>query len=380
MVHWRGALSGRHRRNLVPWRNRPTRSGIGFRYQGPLSARGPHSALPSSAAARGAPQSRPARRGARFARAPLGGAARRGSCRRGPRSRLERGAARPRRRAARPRTSPSPRCPAGRSRCSPRAASRAKSRSSGTRYRGSSGRMSTVAEPSEVVRADPRSRGAAVRDSAVITWTPDSPAGGLANSPGVRELPAEVEPAQKTECLTERHRLAGSEPGSQRKASAVAQQKLGALARSMRRREHEHAWRGARRGGGDNHGAMSAGRRDGRSNGHHGGRDRKKRSGAGRSRSFRQIHALDVDNGLWRCGIESLSLAPFARRADVNVTAIPRAGAIVREIARNLERMESGAHTNVCLCSSGKGRDTCVCYRDAGHIGRHHCPCGVEWK
>jgi hypothetical protein len=64
----------------------------------------------------------------------------------------------------------------------------------------------------------------------------------------------------------------------------------------------------------------------------------------------------------------------------VNVSAVPRAGAIVREIARNLERMESGAHTNVCLCSSGKGRDTCLCYRDAGHIGRHHCPCGVEWK
>jgi hypothetical protein len=65
---------------------------------------------------------------------------------------------------------------------------------------------------------------------------------------------------------------------------------------------------------------------------------------------------------------------------SVNVSAAPRAGATVREIARNLERMESGAHTNVCLCSSGKGRDTCVCHRDAGHSGRHHCPCGVEWK
>jgi hypothetical protein len=87
-----------------------------------------------------------------------------------------------------------------------------------------------------------------------------------------------------------------------------------------------------------------------------------------------------VDNALWRCGIENLSLAPFARRAVVNVTEVPRTGATVREIARNLERIESGAQTSVCFCSSGKGHETCVCYRDVGHTGRHHCPCGSEWK
>ena len=78
--------------------------------------------------------------------------------------------------------------------------------------------------------------------------------------------------------------------------------------------------------------------------------------------------------------MQNLSLATFARRAVVNVTEVPRGGATVREIARNLERMESGAHTRVCLYSAGKGQDTCVCYRDAGHAGRHHCPCGSEWK
>lgn len=64
----------------------------------------------------------------------------------------------------------------------------------------------------------------------------------------------------------------------------------------------------------------------------------------------------------------------------MNLTGLPRSGATVREIARNLERIESGAQTDVCFSSAGKGQDACVCYRDAGHLGRHHCPCGAEWK
>lgn len=88
-----------------------------------------------------------------------------------------------------------------------------------------------------------------------------------------------------------------------------------------------------------------------------------------------------MENGLWQCGIELLSLGPFSNgEIVVNLTEVPRAGATVREIARNLERMESGARTSVCLSGSGAGHGACVCYRDSGHTGRHHCPCGSEWK
>ena len=53
---------------------------------------------------------------------------------------------------------------------------------------------------------------------------------------------------------------------------------------------------------------------------------------------------------------------------------------MAREIARNLERIESGAESRVCLGTGGKKEDSCVCHRDAGHDGWHHCPCGAEWK
>jgi hypothetical protein len=64
-----------------------------------------------------------------------------------------------------------------------------------------------------------------------------------------------------------------------------------------------------------------------------------------------------------------------------NATLVSRGAFIVPEIARNIERIESGkAQDRVCLCHTGTGGRSCVCYRDAGHGGLHHCPCGAEWR
>jgi hypothetical protein len=62
-------------------------------------------------------------------------------------------------------------------------------------------------------------------------------------------------------------------------------------------------------------------------------------------------------------------------------TEISRGGTVLREIARNIERIESGnPHDRVCLYGTHDGAHPCVCYRDTGHPGRHQCPCGAQWK
>jgi hypothetical protein len=64
----------------------------------------------------------------------------------------------------------------------------------------------------------------------------------------------------------------------------------------------------------------------------------------------------------------------------VNATEISRGPTVLREIARNIERIESGnVHDRVCLYS-GDETHSCICYRDTGHAGRHQCPCGAEWR
>lgn len=61
--------------------------------------------------------------------------------------------------------------------------------------------------------------------------------------------------------------------------------------------------------------------------------------------------------------------------------SVARRSSVVREIARNMERIESGnAADRVCLRETGFGGHACVCYRDADHPGQHHCPCGAEWR
>jgi hypothetical protein len=65
----------------------------------------------------------------------------------------------------------------------------------------------------------------------------------------------------------------------------------------------------------------------------------------------------------------------------VNGTEVSRGNTVLREIARNIERIESGAvHDRVCLYGTDDGSHSCICYRDTGHPGRHQCPCGAEWK
>lgn len=61
-------------------------------------------------------------------------------------------------------------------------------------------------------------------------------------------------------------------------------------------------------------------------------------------------------------------------------TVLDTAGMHVREIARNLERLESGGDlTRVCLDGPQHNSRSCACYRDAGHPGPHRCACGAEW-
>jgi hypothetical protein len=65
----------------------------------------------------------------------------------------------------------------------------------------------------------------------------------------------------------------------------------------------------------------------------------------------------------------------------VNGTEVSRSDTVLREIARNIERIESGnVHDRVCLYGTGDDTHSCVCYRDTGHAGRHQCPCGAEWR
>ncbi|MBA3893473.1 MAG: hypothetical protein H0X69_07225 [Gemmatimonadales bacterium] len=65
----------------------------------------------------------------------------------------------------------------------------------------------------------------------------------------------------------------------------------------------------------------------------------------------------------------------------MNATGVWRGGTVLREIARNIERIESGnAHDRVCLYGTDDGARSCVCYRDIGHAERHQCPCGAEWR
>jgi hypothetical protein len=65
----------------------------------------------------------------------------------------------------------------------------------------------------------------------------------------------------------------------------------------------------------------------------------------------------------------------------VDGLSVVRRTSVVREIARNMERIESGNATNrVCLRETGFGGPACVCYRDADHPGQHPGPCGAEWR
>ena len=52
--------------------------------------------------------------------------------------------------------------------------------------------------------------------------------------------------------------------------------------------------------------------------------------------------------------------------------------AILRELARNLERLLTSPAGQVCLANRG-GQPSCSCYRDAHHAGSHRCLCGTEW-
>ncbi|HEU5171299.1 MAG TPA: hypothetical protein VFU46_12215 [Gemmatimonadales bacterium] len=59
----------------------------------------------------------------------------------------------------------------------------------------------------------------------------------------------------------------------------------------------------------------------------------------------------------------------------------PTHASLLREIARNLERtLTQSGEEHVCLAHPDHGRSSCVCYRDAGHEGRHRCACGAEWS
>jgi hypothetical protein len=72
---------------------------------------------------------------------------------------------------------------------------------------------------------------------------------------------------------------------------------------------------------------------------------------------------------------------PWFGERGVNGTEVSRGSIVLREIARNIERIESGnAHDRVCLYGTGDDTHSCICYRDTGHAGRHQCPCGAEWK
>jgi hypothetical protein len=51
--------------------------------------------------------------------------------------------------------------------------------------------------------------------------------------------------------------------------------------------------------------------------------------------------------------------------------------AMIRELARNVERVLTGAE-DVCLANRGH-QPSCVCHRDAHHAGPHRCLCGIEW-
>jgi hypothetical protein len=51
---------------------------------------------------------------------------------------------------------------------------------------------------------------------------------------------------------------------------------------------------------------------------------------------------------------------------------------IIRELARNLEKIMAGPTEEVCLATRG-GRHSCSCYRDAQHSGSHRCLCGTDW-
>jgi hypothetical protein len=52
--------------------------------------------------------------------------------------------------------------------------------------------------------------------------------------------------------------------------------------------------------------------------------------------------------------------------------------AMIRELARNLERALNGPTEHVCL-TAREGQFSCACYRDAHHEGNHRCMCGAEW-
>jgi hypothetical protein len=57
----------------------------------------------------------------------------------------------------------------------------------------------------------------------------------------------------------------------------------------------------------------------------------------------------------------------------------PVAGpAMIRELARNLERAQAGPTDQVCF-TSREAQSSCACYRDAHHAGDHRCMCGAEW-
>jgi hypothetical protein len=72
---------------------------------------------------------------------------------------------------------------------------------------------------------------------------------------------------------------------------------------------------------------------------------------------------------------------PPKESGRVDGLSVARRSSVVREIARNMERIESGnAADRVCLRETGYGGHACVCYRDAEHSGQHHCPCGAEWR
>jgi hypothetical protein len=62
-----------------------------------------------------------------------------------------------------------------------------------------------------------------------------------------------------------------------------------------------------------------------------------------------------------------------------SAAATPRSTpAMIRELARNLERTLAGSDEEVCLAGL-EGQGSCACYRDAHHEGRHRCTCGAEW-
>ena len=87
----------------------------------------------------------------------------------------------------------------------------------------------------------------------------------------------------------------------------------------------------------------------------------------------------DVESKLIPCGPSTADTCSGDR--GVNLTEVSRGDTVLREIARNIERIESGnVNDRVCLYGTGDGTHSCVCYRDTGHAGRHQCPCGAEWR